>query len=310
MSSIKISQLPEANAASPNTVVLAVNKDLNRTVTITLASIGNYISNTLLTLQSISAFNQANIALGVGQAAYNKANSVHVDANNYFTFTYGRSNTSFSLAQTAFSQANAAYSQANTGASTATLAFNQANAAYLIANTNYAASNTAQILTFANAAYALANSKITAPTTVYPNSVLAFNSANTKSIQNCTIVVVNGDSFNNIKTLGLKAEFDYGNSHTAKTIYLSNGQRQRITLNANCTLTVNTLNALISTYTLRIIQDFGGAKYITWSGISSSRWVQSSSAHELNYSANGESLMSIYYDGTNMIQNIGKVGSA
>ncbi|HWO57703.1 MAG TPA: hypothetical protein VNN55_09075 [bacterium] len=121
---------------------------------------------------------------------------------------------------------------------------------------------------------------------------------------------LSGNAISGVKTVGFQAEYDNGNSGTSKTISLANGQKQRITLTANATLTISTTGASVGNYTIRIKQDATGGRTVTWSGLSSSRWLGASSPPPIHSAANGESILSIYFDGTTMTQTLAKVGAA
>lgn len=87
--------------------------------------------------------------------------------------------------------------------------------------------------------------------------------------------------------------YDNGNSGTTKTINWLNGNRQKITLTANCTLTfTNPTNG--QTTTLVIIQDATGSRTITWPTI---KWV-GATAPTLSTAASNIDIVSYIYDGT------------
>lgn len=110
-------------------------------------------------------------------------------------------------------------------------------------------------------------------------------------------------------TLRFAAEYDNGNSGAAKTITWTNGQQQKVTLNSNTTLTVSAPPAP-GHYQLRLIQDATGGRTVTWSGLTSTRWGGSVAAPSLNTAANGESVVNIWYDGTNLTQTLFRIGMA
>lgn len=112
-----------------------------------------------------------------------------------------------------------------------------------------------------------------------------------------------------VKVLGRSAEYDNGNSGASKTIDFANGAQQKVTLTANTTLTIST-PPQVGYYQLRLIQDATGSRTVTWSGLSSSRWLGATSAPAINSVANKETLVSIYYDGTNLTQSQSKIGAA
>lgn len=113
-----------------------------------------------------------------------------------------------------------------------------------------------------------------------------------------------------IKTAGLNAEYDNGNSGSAITITLANGAKQKVVLNAATpTITISTTGLLPGNYQLRIIQDATGSRVPTFSGLSSSRWIGSASTPSINSAANGETIVNMSFDGTNITQSMGKVGA-
>lgn len=105
------------------------------------------------------------------------------------------------------------------------------------------------------------------------------------------------------------SEYDNGNSGAAATITLTNGSKQKITLNNSTTLTVSTTGAGIGNYQIRLIQDGVGGRTVTWVGLSGSRWLGETSAPGINSAIAGETIVSIYFDGTNMVQSLAKVGA-
>ena len=112
-----------------------------------------------------------------------------------------------------------------------------------------------------------------------------------------------------VKILGRSAEYDAGNSGASKTIDFANGAQQKVTLTANTTLTISTPPS-VGYYQLRLIQDATGSRTVTWSGLTSSRWLGSAAAPAINATATKETLISIYYDGTNLTQSLSKIGAA
>lgn len=102
-------------------------------------------------------------------------------------------------------------------------------------------------------------------------------------------------------------EYDNGNAGAAKTIDFANGLKQKVTLNANTTLTISALPGVTSGQ-LRIIQDATGGRTLAFSGLSASRWAGSASAPSINAAANGESLLTVFFDGAANIQSLIPVG--
>lgn len=116
------------------------------------------------------------------------------------------------------------------------------------------------------------------------------------------------------KTVGFYAEYDNGNSSTAKTIVLANGQKQKVTLTANTTLTIDFTGCKVGDYQIRLIQDATGSRTLAAiSGLSSSRWVGSATQPSHNTAANGETLLTVSVktaaSSTGCIQSMVKIGA-
>lgn len=117
-----------------------------------------------------------------------------------------------------------------------------------------------------------------------------------------------------IKTLGFEAEYDNGNSGASKTITLTNGQKQKITLTANTTLTISFSSATVGDYQIRLIQDATGSRTLAAiSGLDAGRWLGSATQPSHNTAANGETLLTISVKtagtATGCIQSMVKVGA-
>jgi hypothetical protein len=95
-----------------------------------------------------------------------------------------------------------------------------------------------------------------------------------------------------IKTISFYQEVDNGNSSTAKTIDLSAGMKQKITLTGNCTVTWS--NPDIGHYLLKVIQDATGSRTLT---LPSGKW-SGGSAYTPTSDASAVDILSIYYDGS------------
>ena len=109
-------------------------------------------------------------------------------------------------------------------------------------------------------------------------------------------------------TLGYSGEIDNGNSGSAKTISLYTGAKQKIALTASCTLTVDPATAPPGDYLLRLVN--GGAYSVTWAGLSATHWLGASSAPTVLSGSGKETLVSIYWNGSTMTQQMEHVGAA
>lgn len=105
-----------------------------------------------------------------------------------------------------------------------------------------------------------------------------------------------------IKTATFQAEFDNGNSGASDTINFGTGQKQRSTLTANTTLTLNAPPGPCNLM-LRLIQDATGGRTVTWvagTGVSAIRWPSSTAPAVSNGGANAIHVVAFYYDGTDL----------
>ena len=125
---------------------------------------------------------------------------------------------------------------------------------------------------------------------------------------------LNNSALAGIKTVGFFAEYDNATSGAAKTVTLANGQKQKITLSANTTLTISATGCTPGIYQLRLIQDGTGARALTWSGLSATRWLGSAAAPSINAAPNGETIVSIFVPVAGSlsaaVQSAAKVGAA
>jgi uncharacterized protein (DUF2141 family) len=118
-----------------------------------------------------------------------------------------------------------------------------------------------------------------------------------------------------VKVVSFNGEYDNGNSGASKTITLTNGMKQKITLTANTTLTVSFTSAPVGTYQIRLIQDAtGGRTLANITGLSTSRWGGSTSQPSHNTTANGETIINIFVatagSSTGALQTMTRIGMA
>lgn len=101
------------------------------------------------------------------------------------------------------------------------------------------------------------------------------------------------------------SEYDAGTSGTSKTIAFANGQKQKLTLSGNVTITLSFPGP--GNYQLKLVQDGTGSRTAVWNG--SVKYIGSTSSPEINKNSNGETLVSIYYDGSSYYIAASKVGA-
>ena len=103
------------------------------------------------------------------------------------------------------------------------------------------------------------------------------------------------------------SEFNAGNSGTAVTLNFANGQKQRLTLTGNATITLSFPG--VGNYQVLCVQDgTGGRTPAGFSGVTA-RFLGSATMPAFNTAASGESIMSIYYNGSVAYIAVSKVGA-
>lgn len=103
---------------------------------------------------------------------------------------------------------------------------------------------------------------------------------------------------NNIKireTIYFDEEYNNGNSGTAITIDWKLGQKQKLTLTGNATLTFTAPRGPCNLI-LKVVQDATGSRTITWP--SAVKWP-GGTAPTLTTTASATDIIALYYDGTN-----------
>jgi len=118
-----------------------------------------------------------------------------------------------------------------------------------------------------------------------------------------------------LKTVGFNGTYDNGNSGTSKTITLANGQKQKITLTANCTLTIDFTGATVGDHQIEIYQDGTGSRTLAAiTGLSSSRWLLSATQPGINSTAGASTLLTVAVrtagSSTGSFQSMSKIGAA
>ncbi len=113
----------------------------------------------------------------------------------------------------------------------------------------------------------------------------------------------------NAGVVSFVGEYDNGLSGAAKPIVLAVGTKQKVVVDTDTVLTIDPVTAGVGHYQVRIIMDGFGGHTVTIAGINNARWLGSASAPDVNTSPNGESILSIFLDGANMIQSLAKVGA-
>lgn len=108
-----------------------------------------------------------------------------------------------------------------------------------------------------------------------------------------------------LKVAKFPTQYSAGNSGTAVTVAFSNGQKQKLTLTGNATVTLTFPG--VGNYQLILLQDATGSRTVAWSGVS--RWVGSATQPAINTAANSETIVSLYYDGANVYLGSVKVNA-
>jgi hypothetical protein len=100
-------------------------------------------------------------------------------------------------------------------------------------------------------------------------------------------------------TAGFTSQYDNGNSGAAKTIDWTNGNKQKVTLTANCTFTF-TDPGVVGNLILEIVQDATGGRTVTWPA--AVKWP-GGNAPSLTGSANAVDMTSFFYNKTSYYGN-------
>lgn len=114
----------------------------------------------------------------------------------------------------------------------------------------------------------------------------------------------------NAGVVSFTGEHSNGSSGPAHTIVLAHGTKQKITINQDTTLTISTTGAGVGHYQIRLIQHQTGGHSVTFVGLDPTRWLGSATQPAINTNSHGETLLSIFFDGTALIQSMAKVGAA
>lgn len=101
----------------------------------------------------------------------------------------------------------------------------------------------------------------------------------------------------NVKNATFSTEYDNGNSGVAKTIDWNNGQNQKITLTANCVLTLPSVTGT-GRFQLKVIQDGTGARSLSFTSASVKNPTNFDFA---SGTANQECIITFYWDGAKYI---------
>jgi hypothetical protein len=99
------------------------------------------------------------------------------------------------------------------------------------------------------------------------------------------------------------------NSGASITVDMSVANFRMVTLTANASITFDFTGVPVSKHQVILKQDATGGWIPTFSNLSSSRWLDSATTPDLNTAANGESLLTIYYDGATATQSLSKIGA-
>lgn len=100
-------------------------------------------------------------------------------------------------------------------------------------------------------------------------------------------------------------EFNAGNSGTTVTLNFANGQKQRLTLTDNATITLSFPG--VGNYQVILVQDATGSRACTLSGVS--YWVGAASQPSINTTANARTLVSLYWDGSAITCGVAKLNA-
>lgn len=109
------------------------------------------------------------------------------------------------------------------------------------------------------------------------------------------LVVENDADIAQVKNVRFASEHDNGNSGATPTVDWNNGNKQKITLSANATVTFTSLTDGVGNLLLRIVQDGTGSRTVTWPA--TVKWP-GGTAPTLSTAASAIDIVSFYWDGT------------
>jgi hypothetical protein len=145
---------------------------------------------------------------------------------------------------------------------------------------------------------------------VGPQGPAAPNGATLASNEFTGAQILKNNDLETAKTITFNGEYDNGASGTGNiTINWENGQFQRVELTGNCTITINSPIGVCHNQ-LRLIQNATGGYTVTWVGLSSTRWMGSAIVPNINSNANGETVINMFFDGSNFLQSMGRIGTS
>lgn len=177
------------------------------------------------------------------------------------------------------------------------------------------ANNAANTLTYSgNFGLTLTLSNTTSLNLPASGTLATLNGSETLTNKVLTTPNLNNSDITNIRVAGFNQEVDNGNSGTTKTVTMSAGMKQKLTLTGNVALTLDWTGALAGNYQLRVIQDGSGAHTVVYTaGLTSTRWLNTASAPAPNTTASSESLISMFYNGAGAAatcQSLSRIGAA
>lgn len=107
------------------------------------------------------------------------------------------------------------------------------------------------------------------------------------------------------RTAYFNAQNAQGTISANGTLDFATGQKQSLTLGANITLNLSFPG--VGNYQILLTQDATGNRTVSWGGVT--RYVGSASAPAINTAANSSTVISIYFDGTNVWLGASKVNA-
>jgi hypothetical protein len=122
-------------------------------------------------------------------------------------------------------------------------------------------------------------------------------------------ITMSNNSIIGAKVVTTFQEVNAGSSGAAKSLSWSAGQYQYLTVNADTVLTVKNPPG-VGFYQLRLVQDGTGGRTVSFVGLSSTRWLASAAQPAFNKTASGETIISLFWNGSAWTQSAQKVGAA
>lgn len=213
---VKISELENLNNPTANTIVFALDSQINPNTSyqLKLSAIRSFVTNSSY-IQANSAFNKANSANVHANSAYTLANSLNITVSSVYggsNSAYVHANSAYDSGNSTYIYANSAFTKANSAFVGSNSAFDAANVAYTYANSAFTKANSTYV--YSDAAFTKANSAYTYADNVNGIASVASADALQANVNSNFALSTATDAYNIATSIQSKAESSYDKSNT------------------------------------------------------------------------------------------------